>query len=200
MNTAKLKVIPTSCPINLNHKHLVKFWKRVSKLQSGCWEWVGGKNQDGYGKFWVVSRSHGAHRVSWVIHNGQIPKGIQVLHKCDNPPCVNPSHLFSGSNLDNVSDRVAKGRSNATRGENHHFRLHPEKIIRGDEHFSRRHPELIPHGIEHHKATLNPEKILKIRKIYSEGSHSYKSIGAMFGVHKETVGDIIRRRYWKHVK
>ncbi len=79
----------------------------------GCWEWRGYRNPKGYG----FTRPGGrgvkgvlAHRLSWELHRGEIPEGMQVLHRCDNPPCVNPEHLFLGTNLDNIRDRVAKGR------------------------------------------------------------------------------------------
>jgi hypothetical protein len=80
-----------------------------------CWEWQGYLNESGYGFTRIGGRGGKAwlaHRLSWEIHNGQIPDGLHVLHKCDNPKCVNPNHLFLGTNLDNILDRVKKGRSN----------------------------------------------------------------------------------------
>lgn len=77
-----------------------------------CWPWRGGHDQDGYGKVWDadVHRSVSAHRVAWEQVNGQIPPGLVVCHRCDNPPCVNPSHLFLGTVQDNNTDKLAKGR------------------------------------------------------------------------------------------
>lgn len=94
------------------------FWNRVDKLGpvhpvcGQCWTWLGGKNTDGYGNL-SKSKYVGAtlaHRVSWIIHNGDIPKDLFVLHKCDNPSCVRPDHLFLGTNSDNIADSKAKGR------------------------------------------------------------------------------------------
>jgi hypothetical protein len=81
-----------------------------------CWEWKGGKDKDGYGQMQISTGNKltKAHRVSWMVYKGDIPKGIKVCHKCDNPPCCNPDHLFLGTTKDNSADMTLKGRS--TRG------------------------------------------------------------------------------------
>jgi hypothetical protein len=80
-----------------------------------CWEWSGGRHGKGYGQFGNPTTK--AHRVAWELYRGPVPDGLHVLHSCDNPPCVNPNHLFLGTNLDNVNDKVAKGRAKSLRGE-----------------------------------------------------------------------------------
>jgi len=87
-----------------------RFFRKVDKTGS-CWNWLAGKDKDGYGKIKIARKDLRAHRVSWEIHNGIIPGGLLVLHRCDNPSCVNPSHLFLGTALDNNRDRDAKGRN-----------------------------------------------------------------------------------------
>ncbi len=77
----------------------------------GCWEWRAHRNSDGYGVARRGGRLTGVHRISWELHRGQIPRGAQVLHSCDNPPCVNPAHLFLGTHVDNMADRQRKGRT-----------------------------------------------------------------------------------------
>ena len=91
-----------------------RFWAKVPTLGVGCWEWAGGRdNDEGYGR---IREGRGGspflltHRVAWELTQGPIPDGLMVLHKCDNPPCVRPDHLFLGTNTDNMRDASAKGR------------------------------------------------------------------------------------------
>ena len=90
-----------------------RFWSKVRK-DDGCWEWTASVNRRCYGWFHfggkVERKALKAHRVSWELHNGPIPEGLWVLHKCDNPRCVRPDHLFLGDRTDNMRDCAAKGR------------------------------------------------------------------------------------------
>lgn len=87
-----------------------RFWSKVEKLTS-CWMWRAAIARDGYGKFQIGrSKTCRAHRVAWELTNGPIPNGKQVLHRCDNPLCVRPDHLFLGTAADNMRDKTEKGR------------------------------------------------------------------------------------------
>lgn len=86
-----------------------RFWKFIKKTKNGCWNYAGNKN-NGYGSFWHNGRNIGAHRFSWQLHYGEIPKGLMVCHHCDNPSCVRPDHLFIGTSKDNMLDASRKGR------------------------------------------------------------------------------------------
>ena len=102
-----------------------RFWSFVARgALDDCWEWQGGG--EGYGRFWVDGRNLGSHRFSWELANGPVPKGLLVCHTCDNPPCVNPAHLFLGTSTDNNRDRAAKGRSAVNRPP--HTKLSTEDV------------------------------------------------------------------------
>ncbi len=92
-----------------------RFWSKVEK-GPGCWEWVAGCFDEGYGCFSINKRSIGSHRIVYEMGHGEIPKGMLICHHCDNRRCVRPSHLFIGTQSDNLKDASNKGRMN--RGTN----------------------------------------------------------------------------------
>lgn len=87
-----------------------RFWSKVDRTGSGCWEWTASRGGGGYGEF-----RHGpmwkAHRMAWTLTHGPIPPGKIIRHACDNPPCCRPSHLLIGTQLDNKADAIARGRA-----------------------------------------------------------------------------------------
>lgn len=106
---------------------------KLVEKPSGCIEWSGFTDRDGYGQFGANRKKIATHRLAWEIANGPIPDGGQVLHRCDNPPCCNPAQLFIGTHADNMTDRLDKGRylrPKCRRGhkrttENTHVRIRP---------------------------------------------------------------------------
>jgi hypothetical protein len=187
-----------------------RFWPKVNK--SGpvpahvphlgpCWIWLGAIDPAfGYGKFGMGGRGYSpwnTHRAAWFLTFGEIPAGMNVLHKCDNPPCVNPAHLFLGTFQDNTRDMFAKGRGAV--GDRHPARSRGDYLPRGDEHPARLRGDYLPRGEAHVNAKLTADDVREIRRRYAEGGVAYKQLAEAFAVTASVIGLIVRRKSWRHV-
>lgn len=103
---------------HLQEKAIDRLWRQIVKDPiTGCWNWTGASNRYGYGRMSVFGKRTLTHRLSWEYHYGPIPSGMNILHKCDNPACCNPEHLFIGTQQDNIADMHQKGRDRSLSGE-----------------------------------------------------------------------------------
>lgn len=154
-----------------------RFWEKVDiRSKDECWEWqafvLDSHNLAGYGRFKFTSGNvEYAHRVSWKLTYGEISSGLKVLHKCDNPPCVNPNHLFLGTLKDNSQDMVSKGRWK--RYVSYNGELNPS-------------------------AKLTDRKVKTIKELIRKNM-SPKNIANKFGVNRETIYSIKNGLSWKHI-
>jgi hypothetical protein len=169
-----------------------RFWKFVVKAD-GCWSWLGCTAPNGYGLIYdkKLDRKIPAHRLSYEMHIGPVPEGYFVCHRCDNPPCTNPEHLFVGTPKDNSQDMAKKGRSGLTR--------HPERAARGTRNARFTHPETTARGEESGQAKLTESQVREIRQLHNTGAHSQKSLGKKFGVCKATIYYIVNNLSWQHI-
>jgi hypothetical protein len=160
---------------------LERFWEKVQK-DDACWTWIAGHTQAGYGMF---HPRHGvsiyAHRYSWALVNGPVPDGLLVLHRCDTPPCVNPDHLFLGTDADNHRDKAAKGRAPA--GTNTWHARMPERIARGEGHGNSR---------------LTAADVLDIRARLVAGER-VGEIARLYAISHSTISMIGSRKHWSHL-
>lgn len=173
------------------HVEPERFWAKVETAEKGCWRWRGSKNKKGYGT--IQSRQaipQLAHRVSWSLCVGVVPDGAWVLHHCDEPSCVRPSHLFLGDHAANMKDMSSKGR--------HFSKTKPERLRRGDEHYYRLRPQEVRRGTEIGNAVLDESAVRAIRAGRLAG-RTVQDLADTFGIGKSQVSRIARGRSWSHV-
>src|SRR5712671_4587251 len=142
---------------------LERFWSKIDVLSgydTGCWNWIGSVSSEGYVNININNKCIRTHRLSYKLFRGKIPEHLLVCHKCDNPSCVNPSHLFLGTNHENIYDSINKGR-------------------RAD--FK---------GTKNPRAILTEDQVKEIRILYSKGAISQAKLAKKFNTNKFAIFDI----------
>ena len=156
-------------------KAIERFWKHVEKTDdASCWNYTGYILNSGYGHFVIGKKRIRAHRLSWLINNGEIPEGMLICHTCDNRKCVNPKHLFIGTNKDNALDREEKGRGA-------HNNTKPQ------------------YGEKNGLSKLTRFKVDEILELYKESGCTQQALADEFNVSRSTISHITTGRIWKEV-
>lgn len=138
--------------------------------ENGCWVWRRGQNGDGYGTLTIGGRQHYVHRLAYELSKGAIPEGLEVMHECDNPPCINPDHLVAGTRKDNMRDCVRKGRHGGP----------PPPQLEG----------------KNPAAKLSRAQV----RLIKASSNTYRELAVMYGVSPSAVGKIKRGETWQNVR
>lgn len=152
-----------------------RFWEKVKKTPAGCWLWMGSKEHFGHGHIGNKGKMLKAHRLAWEFENGKIPDGLHCLHKCDNPSCVNPSHLFLGTHQDNMRDMISKNRQSSKLTKKQVIKMRQYYMLRGRRGHGRWRHFKKPKGI------------------------SFKELGKKFNVKKQAAWKAINHVTWNHV-
>lgn len=161
------------------------FWDHVNKSET-CWEWQGHCSKGGYGVVSFSGKQILAHRASYEMNFGPIPTGHFVCHRCDNPKCVRPDHLFLGAPVDNVRDMLSKGRN----------KCNPPM---GQDHWARKNPEKVRRGSANNKAKLTEKQVAEIREKYASGKYTQTQLSGEYQISQQVISKVINKKLWSHV-
>ena len=189
-----------------------RFWSKVQKTES-CWMWQNSCYTNGYGKFHYMGKHKRAHRVAWILVYGEIPKGLYVLHRCDEKRCVRPDHLFIGTQKENIRDAMQKKRFKPCRLPTSvetlaHIKAQYERGLGGVKklakmlHVSRQTVLRALNGVQRHsgqKPILTAEQVREARLLHDTRRYGSQRLSRLFGVGEETMRNVLRRKTYKNI-
>lgn len=166
----------------LSEKAADRFWAKVQKTD-GCWSWTGAQFRRGYGAFQLGGSTRKAHRIAYELEHGPIPAGLYVCHRCDNPSCVRPDHLFLGTAADNNTDRSQKGRTKPGRNTGGY------KLVPGAN-----------AGERNPRAKMTWQSVSDLRHRYASGHELLKDLAREYGIAFSTADKIVCHETWRERK
>lgn len=150
----------------------LKKYTSPTPTESGCILWIGYKDEQGRGYISIKHKPHRVHRVSYELHKGKILDGLVIRHTCDNTSCINPDHLITGTQADNMNDMKER---------------------------NRRKGIVAVKGEKHGKSKLTDNQVTEIKRLLTE-QYTYSYIASLFNVSRHTIGAINNNKVWKHIK
>lgn len=172
-----------------------RIWQKVDRRGiDECWPWIASCDTYGYGVVGIASHLWKAHRAIFLLMTGTLPP--VVMHQCDNPPCCNPRHLHAGTKALNNNDKMKKGRFVPCVGERNGLHRNPQRASRGDAHYARTRPELLARGERHGQAKVTAAQVNEMRRLFTGGGHTKRSIARRYGIGPSQIGRILNGEGW----
>lgn len=151
-----------------DQKLIRRFFSKVDiRGENECWIWLGFIQVNGYGQVSYKGKPSKTHRISWLVHNGEIPEGMHVLHRCDNKKCINPKCLWLGTQQENVEDMLNKNRG------------------------------YVPKGDKHGRSKLVLKEVIEIKEKYNTGKYTYNNLSKEYNVSAVQIFRIVKNEQWK---
>lgn len=179
---------------DLSNKDVIRFWDKITIYwPRACWNWIPRPKGNRYGRYSIAGKSINAQRIAYFLYYKIDPCELFVCHRCDNPYCCNPLHLFLGTNQENTADKVSKNRQ--AKGSS----INRSGLGKGLRNGTHTHPETRHLGSQNGSSKLNENQVIEIRNKYKPRFVTQEQLAKEYSVDQTIVSDIILRKTWRHI-